>query len=57
MFESCVFCPFSKPRKKVNNDMVTLFCLYNDKNVGLIEKEGLKEGRGIITPPVWCPYR
>ena len=37
--------------------MVWLKCLYNDWKVGAVEKDGLKDGRGVLTPPDWCPYR
>lgn len=56
MFRSCVDCPFSKPCRK-ENDMVWLKCLYNDRKVGAVEKSGLAEGRGDLTPPDWCPYK
>ena len=55
MFGSCLDCPFSRPGRK-HNDMVKIVCGYNDKCTGEVEKRGLKEGRGVITPPEWCPY-
>ena len=54
--KSCVDCPFCRPKKPVN-DMVSLVCEYNGKVTGSVEKRGLKEGRGLITPPYWCHYR
>lgn len=53
--DDCLQCPFSYTKQF--NDIANIFCSGNNKWTGLIELKALKEGKGNIQSPNWCPYR